>query len=276
MSWDRHAEAALVDAVRRVAKAEIIPRWRALDAGDVNRKTSAEDLVTVADTASERGIAAAVREIVPGAAIVGEEAVSADGSVLDRIGSGLAVIIDPIDGTWNYANGLALYGVLVAVMDGAETIFGLIYDPTGDDWILARRDGGVHHAGEGRPERRLSPKPVPDRIEDAYGFVGFYLHPRAEQELIAPTLSRFRRTQSLRCSAWEYRMMAEGRADFSLGCMLNPWDHAAGVLCLREAGGVARLIDGSEYAGTMTKGRLLCARSETLWERIADMYAPLF
>ncbi len=275
MSWDRHAENALVEAVRRVAKAEIVPRWRALGGGEVGMKSSAEDLVTVADTASEMAIAAAVGEIVPEAAVVGEEAVAADESVLGRIGSGLSVVIDPIDGTWNYANGLAAYGVLVAVMDGAETVFGLIYDPTGDDWILARKGGGVHYAGGGRPERHVAPERVPERVGDAYGFVSLYLHRQSEQELIAPTLSRFRRTQSLRCSAWEYRMMAEGRADFSLNCKLNPWDHAAGVLCLREVGGVARLLDGREYVGTMTNGRLLCARSEALWERVAGIYAPL-
>ena len=106
------------------------------------------------------------------------------------------------------------------------------------------------------------------------GFVGLYLYGKADQARIAETLPAFRRTYSLRCSCHEYRMMAQGRADFVLNGMLNPWDHAAGVLALQEAGGIARLLDGTPYAPAMTEGLLLTAGNAALWDRLAGLWAP--
>ena len=67
-------------------------------------------------------------------------------------------------------------------------------------------------------------------------------------------------------------MLTSGSADFCLNGMLNPWDHAAGVLCFREAGGVARLLDGTEYVPTMTNGLLLTAANERVWSELAELW----
>lgn len=268
--------AAIVEAVRRVSKGEIVPRFRSLGTGDVDTKSHADDLVTVADKAAERALGAEIAAILPGARIVGEEAVSDDrGLLLGLRDAGLSVIVDPIDGTWNYANGVSIYGVILAVVDHGETVMGLLYDPTGDDWIVALKGEGAWYVRPGAAPRRLRAASPASGLSDAYGFVGLYLYPKPEQALIAATLPKFRRTNSLRCSCHEYRMLTEGRAHFALNGMLNPWDHAAGVLALREAGGVARLIDGTEYSPTMTEGRLLVAGSDALWHALADLYAVL-
>ncbi len=185
--------------------------------------------------------------------------------MLDGIGeAGATVIVDPIDGTWNYANGIAVFGVIVSVVEDGETTFGLLYDPIGDDWIAARKGAGAWFRGAGRSAVPVRASAGTGALEDTFGFVGIYLYSKDEQALIAVTLPRFRRTQSLRCSCHEYLMLTSGRAAFALNGMLNPWDHAAGVLCLREAGGVARLLDGTEYAPSMTEGRLLAAASVSL------------
>lgn len=265
-------EEAIIEAVRRVSQTEILPRFRALDASEIGEKSGIEDLVTVADRASEAAIAEALAEILPTARIVGEEAVAADRSLLNTLGlPGYSVIVDPIDGTWNYANGLGVFGVIVAVLADGETVFGLLYDPLGDDWILTRRGGGTEFVRPGQP-------PVPLRVgaetghRSASGYVGAYLYPEQERVPLMASLAAFRRTMSLRCSCHEYRMQAQGRADFALGGMLNPWDHAAGVLALTEAGGVARLLDGTPYRPTMTKGRLLTACTEALWDDLATLW----
>lgn len=277
MSGFGPAEAeALIGAVRRVAAAEIVPRFRALERGEVDRKTSADDLVTVADTAAEAALAREIAGILPGARIVGEEAVAGDPGLLDGIGEpGRTVILDPIDGTWNFANGIATYGVILAVVEDGATVFGLIYDPGFDDWVMAHRGGGAWFGRPGAAPERLTASGRTGPLDETFGFVGLYLYGRADQARIAATLPRFRRTMTLRASAHEYRMLVQGRADFALNGMLNPWDHAAGVLALQEAGGVARLLDGRDYAPTLREGFLLTAATETLWSELAGLWSDL-
>ena len=253
-----------------------MPRFRALSDGEVDEKSHAEDLVTVADKASEIALTMAVEEIFEDAQVVGEEAVSADRSILKRIGeAGRTVVIDPIDGTWNYANGIATYGVIVAVVEGGETVMGLLYDPMGDDWVVARKGEGAWFGWPDREPKRLSASGFSGKLKDAAGYVGMYLYDKPGQRKIAATLPLFRRTMNLRCSAHEYRMLAQGKADFCLNGMLNAWDHAGGVLIYQEAGGVARLLDGQDYAPTMTEGILVTAASEALWEELAEVWAGL-
>lgn len=265
---------ALIQIVRNVAAKEIRPLFRNIVLSDVDSKSAPDDLVTVADRAAELAIAAGVRDLLPDAAIVGEEAVAADKSVLDRVGSGQVVVIDPIDGTWNFAHGIATYGVIVAVIEDGEAVFGLLYDPGYDDWIVATKGQGAWFCDAKGKRRRLSLGAAP-QISDSFGYVGMYLFPKPQQAPIAAQLPAFRRTQTLRCACHEYRMLAEDAAQFCLTGMLNVWDHAAGVLIYQEAGGVARLLDGREYHPTMQEGHLLVAASQEMWQDLAERFAFL-
>ena len=262
---------ALIQAVRAVAAEEIRPRFRALDAGEIDAKSSFDDLVTVADRAAEAALTARIHAILPGDAVVGEEAVSEDRALLDRVGKGRVTIVDPIDGTWNFAHGLANYGVIVAVVEEGETVWGLLYDPSFDDWIVAHRGRGAWF-DRGGASRRLATDQGDAPFDRLRGNVGTYLYPTERQPALAATIPRFRRASSLGASLHEYRLLALGGSDFCLNGMLNVWDHAAGVLILEEAGGVSRLLDGSAYAPTMTEGYLLNARNEPLWEALAETF----
>ena len=262
---------ALIDAVRAVARAEILPRFRNLDPGEVDAKRAFDDLVTVADTAAEAALTARVHDILPDAAVVGEEAVAADAAVLDRVRADRCVVIDPIDGTWNFAHGLANYGVLVAVVEGGATVWGLLYDPSFDDWIVAHRGGGAWFV-RGGARRRLRVSDADTPMDRLRGNVGEYLFPQAVRPALAATIPQVRRSASLGASLHEYRLMCLGGSDFVLNGMLNVWDHAAGVLALEEAGGVSRLLDGRAYDPAMREGRLLNARTEAIWARLADTF----
>ncbi|WP_179378903.1 inositol monophosphatase family protein [Jannaschia marina] len=262
---------AIVAAVREIAAAEILPRFRNLDAKQIDAKGAFDDLVTVADKAAEVALTARIRAILPGDTVVGEEAVAEDRSLLDRVGTGRVTIIDPIDGTWNFAHGIANYGVILAVIEDGVTVFGMLYDPSFDDWVVATkgRGAGYHRGGHVRP-LRTDPEDAPfDRLR---GNTGGYLYPEDAQPGLAATIPMFRRTTSMGASLHEYRMLALGGSDFCLNGMLNVWDHAAGVLILEEAGGMSRLLDGTAYHPTMTEGRLLNARNERLWERLAETF----
>ena len=270
MRFDAGAEARLMEAVRDIAGDEILPRFRALDAADIATKTSADDLVTLADERAEARIEEAVAAILPGAAVVGEEAVSSGRTPLSVIAEAdLTVIVDPVDGTWNFANGLAVFGVIVAVAERGETIWGGIYDPIGDDWIVARKGAGAHFVTRNGHRNRLSLDRGPTAIGDAFGYVHTFLFGGDDLRRIAALQPDFRRVGNLRCSAHEYRLAGEGRVDFILSPKLNPWDHAAGALIVTEAGGVARLFDGRPYTPTLRAGStLLAARNETLWQAV--------
>ena len=117
--------------MRRAAKAEIMPRFRNLSDGDIRTKSHANDLVTEADTR-------ALQIAFPSALVIGEEAVAAKPDLLEGIAEAqLAFHIDPVDGTWNFAHGLPVFGVIIAATRYGKPVFGLIYDPVGDDWAIA-------------------------------------------------------------------------------------------------------------------------------------------
>ncbi|WP_220748329.1 MULTISPECIES: inositol monophosphatase [Jannaschia] len=262
---------ALIDAVRDVAATEILPRFRNLGDGDIDAKTTFDDLVTVADRAAEDALTARIHEILPGDTVVGEEAVSADPSLLATVGTGRVTVIDPIDGTWNFAHGLANYGVILSVVEDGVTQWGLLYDPSFDDWVEAHLGQGATYVRNGKA-RPLAISQAEAPLSALRGSVGFYLYPERHQPALAATTHRFRRASSLGASLHEYRMQALGGVDFCLNGKLNVWDHGAGVLILQEAGAVARLLDGSAYAPTLTEGYLLTARTEAMWQALADVF----
>lgn len=134
----------LAGILRDAAKVEILPRFRRLDASQIRQKSEAIDLVTEADEAAEAFIKREVMAILPEATFIGEEGVAADPSLINKLADAeLAIIVDPIDGTANYAAGMPLFGVMAAVVANGETVAGILYDPMGDDWVMAERGGGA-------------------------------------------------------------------------------------------------------------------------------------
>jgi fructose-1,6-bisphosphatase/inositol monophosphatase family enzyme len=130
--------------MREAAEREILPRFRQLGAGAVRTKTGPLDLVTDADEAAERFITAGLGRLFPGAVVVGEEATAADPGLLRRIADAdLSFVVDPVDGTANFAAGLPLFGVMAAAMVRGEIVASVIHDPIGGDGALALRGEGA-------------------------------------------------------------------------------------------------------------------------------------
>ncbi|UYV38974.1 inositol monophosphatase [Rhodobacteraceae bacterium D3-12] len=148
---------SLIQIVRRAARAEIMPRFRNLTSGQIATKSGPADLVTEADTAAEAQIARAILRLFPNATILGEESAAKDANSRDAAASAeLAFIIDPVDGTWNFAHGLPLFGVILAATRFGKPIFGMLYDPITDDWITAAEDGPALQSEIARPAKRLA------------------------------------------------------------------------------------------------------------------------
>ncbi|OCX64544.1 hypothetical protein BFP70_10930 [Thioclava sp. SK-1] len=229
--------AALIDITRTAARDQIMPRFRTLTPEDISTKSSPEDLVTQADLAAEAQIARACRALFPDALIIGEEAVENDPSLLAGLaGAARAVIIDPVDGTSNFAQGLATFGVILAVVEHGETIFGLLYDPVLDDWVMAHKGGGAWYCREGAAPRQLGPWPARP-AERACGYLSLALFAPDKRAAVAATFPPYARLNTLGCSCHEYRQMALGHAQFMVSPMTKPWDHAAGALIVEECGG---------------------------------------
>lgn len=261
---------ALANLLREAAQAEILPRFRRLDAGMVRRKTSAVDLVTEADEAAERFIAKGVAEQFPGAFFLGEEMVAADPSKLDALkDADLAVVVDPIDGTANYAAGLPLFGVMAAVVSGGETVAGVIYDPMGDDWVLAEKGSGAwFRRPEGGSERLESATAVP--LPDLVGTASIHQLPQEDRAQVGANLAKVRVAAAYRCAAHEYRLLAAGHTHFAMFVKLMPWDHLAGTLIVSEAGGHIARFDGSAYVPSHTEGGLIVAPDRETWQVLRD------
>lgn len=265
----------VVEIVRQAAKAEIMPRFRSLETADIKTKSGQHDLVTEADLAAETYLRRALAEVFPDALIVGEESISADPSLRGKIGDApLAVILDPVDGTWNFANALPLFGVILAITVFGRPIFGLLYDPVVDDWIIGDAARQTKLIRDGGQSQALDVSNGGD-VSEMTGFIHFYLLPKEKQAQMGLLLSNIGRSWSLRCSCHEYRLIAQGRADFVISGTLNPWDHAAGVLAVEQAGGVVRMLDGRDYNAGIETGYLLAAPSEESWEQLCRAFAFL-
>ncbi len=256
MPLSENVKSGLIEALRFAGRTEIMPRFRNLHPEDIESKSHADDLVTIADKRAEVAISERAADLLPDALIVGEEAVAENPALLERLGSAeTSVIIDPIDGTSAFASGLSTFGVLLAVRQAGQTVFGVLYDPILDDWIVAEPGQGAAFVNARGAHRPLS-LPAAKLLDQMQGYVPLYLFPKADQPKIAASFPRFKRITTLRCSCHEYRMMATGHCDFTLNAMAKPWDHAAGALVLEESGGSVLTSDGQPYDPAAPKAPL--------------------
>lgn len=226
----------ILDAVERA----IMPRYQALSAAEISDK-GGNELVTIADCEAEEILAEGLARIMPEATIVGEEAASADPSLLNRLGDDLCWIIDPVDGTNNFAQGKGPFGVLIALSERGETMAGWIYDPLSGRFCHAIKGGGAFLLGEQVHALTSGRSPPIAAISTVF-------MDQAKREAmrihIAP---HYTLVDIPRCAAEQYPRLAFGQNDVSIFERTLAWDHAAGVLFLNEAGGKAARLDGRPY-----------------------------
>lgn len=252
---------AVAELMRETAAAELRPRFRMLAQDEIRQKRPG-DFVTVADELSEQRLAAGLARILPGVPVVGEEAVEKDPGLVELIGRpGEACwIVDPLDGTANFAAGRACFAMIVCLVRDTEAIAGWILDVPGDRMAVVRRGEGVTVDG--------APVSLPSRQGALIGFVGHRIRKEFDRHLPAPRRRGLGRLSTLSCAGMEYHELLAGRADFSVYRTTKPWDHAAGTLMLRELGGDAVRFDGAPYqpAQAITGGLIAAPRPATLAE----------
>jgi fructose-1,6-bisphosphatase/inositol monophosphatase family enzyme len=254
------------EILTKAAQAEIMPRFRTLNADQVRQKSSSFDLVTEADEAAEKAISKELAAAFPGSVIIGEEAAAKNPDIVAGIADAeLAFIIDPVDGTRNFVCGLPLFGSMIAATARGEVVFGAIHDPVCEDTAFALRGEGAWVEGKHRKRAALKvADPVPLASMDAIISTSFL--PEPLRTTVNGNLARVGLTGSLRCAAHEYRLAAAGHCHLLLYNKLMPWDHAAGWLLHREAGGFSARFDGSDYKPTLQSGGLLYAPDQASWQ----------
>lgn len=248
------------------AAEEILPRFRALQNHEVQRKDSGE-LVTVADVAAEQHISRRLLELLPGSLVVGEEAVAETPRIMEALGGDAAVwVIDPVDGTGNFAEGKACFAVMAALIRGSRTLAAWIHDPNDERTAVAMAGEGAWLNGT-----RLCAAPG-GPIDSLKGT----LH---SGQFSSPEMTRHIKTRrhlvqtlkTLRCAGQEYLRLARGETHFSLFTKMMPWDHAPGVLIHGEAGGTGLTLDGAPYdASRRPSPALLLAPDEPSWRGLHD------
>jgi fructose-1,6-bisphosphatase/inositol monophosphatase family enzyme len=256
----------LATILRDAAKAEILPRFRRLDSSAIRQKSEAIDIVTEADEQAERRIKAEVAALWPDALFVGEESVAADAGLLDRFDRAeFAIVVDPVDGTANFAAGLPLFGVMAAVVRNGETVAGIIYDPMGDDFFIAEKGSGAFMKRPDGVSERLAVV-EPPALGQMVGTVSVAFLPGESRARVLANLAKVRVAANYRVAAHDYRLFAGGNTHFVAFNKLMPWDHLAGCLIVGEAGGYVARFDGSPYLPAHRSGGLLIAANADVWK----------
>ena len=252
--------------LREVTATVIMPRYRKLADHEITAKL-ADDVVTIADHESEAMLAEGLARIadIP---IVGEEAAFADDSVFDRL-TGDCWIVDPLDGTRNFARGQAPFGILVAMAQGGEAHSGWIFDCLTGRFCHAERGKGAFVDGA-----RIGARPTGQARPVAA--ISLIFMDGARREAVKQAAAGYALVDVPYCAAEQYPRLALGENDLSIFERTLPWDHAAGALWLNEAGGKVARPDGSPYrVDDWQRKGLIGAASPALWDDMAERLAGL-
>jgi myo-inositol-1(or 4)-monophosphatase len=222
------------------------------------------DLVTEADRASERLIVERLQARFPTHSIVAEEGGGQDGS------SEYRWYVDPLDGTTNFAHGFPAFNVTLGLERAGEMIAGVVYDPLRDEMFKAERGSGAY-----LNNRRIHVSKAP-RIEECLVATGFPSRKRHENVNVhfyyqlAMLSHGVRRAGS---AALDLAYVACGRLDAFWEFGLKPWDMAAGVLLVREAGGTCSDMHGGPFS---VKGPHVLADNTSVHPEIISLFAEIF
>jgi fructose-1,6-bisphosphatase/inositol monophosphatase family enzyme len=256
--------AAVDGLMRKIGRDVVMARFRNLSAADIEEK-AADDYVTVADKLSEERLTEGLLAILPGSHVIGEEAVAADPSLLDHIREGQAWIVDPIDGTGNYAAGRTPFAIMVALAERGEVQAGWILDPSTRRMCHAARGAGAFI-----DNRRIMARETGAALPVA-ALATRYLPADVREDVLARAAGRMTEVAVPHCAGEQYPRVVLGENDLALFWRSMPWDHAPGSLFVEEAGGRVARLDGSAYKVGDDLTGLLAAASPRVWDEAAHL-----
>ncbi|HEX2955220.1 MAG TPA: inositol monophosphatase family protein [Chitinispirillaceae bacterium] len=215
----------------------------------INYKGTSANLVTEADLMAETYLTVHLKKLVPDSKVLGEE-----GSSGEDLHSRKLWIIDPLDGTNNFAHTIPHFAVSVAYAEEGRVLSGVVYDPSRNECFSAVLNQGAY----------LNGKPIAvskkEKIYDSMIATGFYYDRGNMMERTLISIHRLfkaniRGIRRFGSAALDICWVACGRFEGYFEYQLSPWDFAAGLLILKEAGGVFTDVDGVER-GVHSKGTI--------------------
>ena len=248
----------VAEIIKTISEQEVLPRFNHLSVSDVDTKNSSEDFVTTADTETEKKLTAALTALLPESLVVGEEAAFRDPAVLNYLKEDKPVwVIDPIDGTMNFAYGRSEIGVVVALVYKGETVAGWLYNPVFKRMIMGEKGSGAWYEG-----RRLKVAETKE-FHHMTGSVG---------RRVAFKDNRLPQPAWWGSASFGYMMIISGGAHYSAyrSKIIKPWDHAAGVMLHAEAGGYTAYVDNKPYMPLIGANHLISAPSKDAWGYLRD------
>lgn len=253
---------AVLTMLQEVAAEVVTPRFRALSDDQIGSKGPG-DLVTVADREAEVLITRRLQEAYPDALVLGEEASSADDTLVRRFDAAdHAFTVDPVDGTRNFVKGSPDHAVMAAELRGGVVVRSWIWQPQHERAYVAERGAGAFRDGE-----RLTRPPVADELRGVTSrrrWIGRALGALRELEL------------TWVCCGVDYPKIVEGAADYAVYAKTKPWDHAPGSLLLSEAGGHVGTFAGRDYAPQAGTGfGLLATGDRSVYDLVRGLVPQL-
>lgn len=208
-------------------------------AGRITKK-GVIDLVTEADLKAESAILEVIRNCFPHDHVISEEAGG------QRWGTGRTWLIDPLDGTTNFAHGFPFFAVSIALEIGEDVILGIVYNPYLNEYFSAVKDGGAYLNGIPIKVSKTA------KLEESLLVTGFPYDIRERPDRLIELFRRMiLRSQGIRragSAAIDLCYVAAGRLDGFWEEGLKPWDTAAGMVILREAGGTVTNFEGEPFS----------------------------
>jgi fructose-1,6-bisphosphatase/inositol monophosphatase family enzyme len=256
------ASATVGDCLREAAQRFIIPFADPLLRPAGVEKTPGE-IMTIVDTNVEAWLTEHLPRIGPNYRVVGEEHAATDPKILRGLATESYWLVDPLDGTANFVEGTQNYGTMVALVESGQVVNSWILQPSTDTLYRARINGGAWRNGG-----HLTVPTKSDAVDDLVGDVLTRFLPEDLKSRMEENTFRFKAIGTgTKSAAVDYPNVANGSKDFVVYWRVLPWDHVAGALLLREAGGTAIRMDRSNFPDGKDVNGLVIGRSSAVAER---------
>lgn len=231
----------------------------------ISSKSGRHNLVTDYDKAAEEAILSLIKKSFPSHGFLAEESGASSGAASDVLW-----IVDPLDGTVNFANTIPVFSVSIAAAIAGEVVCGVVYQPMTEELFTAEKGKGAHLNGS-----PLAVRGTAD-LDDAFLATGFPYNTSEDPLHCIETFAKLARKglpiRRLGSAAIDLSYVAAGRFDGFWEAALQPWDFAAGMLLVQEAGG--RVTDYSNQTLNPVKASSLVATNGRLHERLLKEIFP--
>jgi len=254
---------SIVALMKECSERILLPSFGKLGKNQIWQKEN-NSLVTQADLDSEKFLIRRLMDMVPGSLTVGEEETEGNPRILDYLENEHAVwVVDPLDGTSNYARGDKKFAILISLCVKGEIVAGWLGMPAFDLYLWGIKGEGTWSQGQklktkdpGGADLLLLSGSLGDRVRKLSGLE-----------------NQFRSITNYRCCGAEYVDIALGKLDFAHYRRTKPWDHCAGNIVIREAGGaIGELIGGSNYKPWQSaKEGILVASSDKVFSKVGNV-----